>query len=94
MIFVDTSALYALADLRDPNHHKASGLLRQSLEASKTLLLHNYVLVEAAAVVQSRIGLASSLRLLREAENFHVHWITEEDHQRATELLEGRSRAA
>ena len=92
MIFVDTSALYALADSRDLSHGRATSLFRQSLAASEVLLVHNYVILEAAALIQNRIGLANSLLLLREAENFQIHWVTRDDHQLATALLESRSK--
>lgn len=87
MIFLDTSAIYALADARDPNHGSALELFRQALEGSEVMLVHNYILVEAAALLQHRLGLTSALQFLREAEGFEVHWISPEDHRHAVALL-------
>lgn len=56
------------------------------------LLTHNYVLVESAAVLQRRLGLASALSFLAESQTFLVHWITPEDHAEAVELLERRGK--
>lgn len=57
-----------------------------------TLLTHNYVLVESAAVLQRRLGLTSALSFLDESKTFRVHWVTPEDHTEAVELLERRGK--
>ena len=56
------------------------------------LLTHNYVLVESAAVLQRRLGLTSALSFLAESRTFTVHWINQNDHMEAIQLLERRSR--
>ena len=76
MIFLDTSAVLALADLRDEHHAEAVAALESLMSAGNTLLSHNYVLVESAALLQSRLGLDSALAFLSDAENFTVHWVT------------------
>ena len=54
-VFVDTSALYALLDRDDTQHQKAksafSGLLKK-----EELVTHSYVIVEAVALTQRRLG--------------------------------------
>ena len=92
MIFLDTSAIYALADNGDSIHERAVELMQRVLDEDETILVHNYVLIESAALIQSRLGLASALQFLRDAESFRVHWITREDHRRAVELLDARGR--
>jgi predicted nucleic acid-binding protein len=55
--FVDTSALYALLDADDNNHSAAARWLRGPGVAPETALVsHNYVVVEAAALVHRRLG--------------------------------------
>ena len=44
MIFLDTSAVLALADLRDEHHAEAVAALESLMSAGNTLLSHNYVL--------------------------------------------------
>ena len=92
MIFLDTSAVYALADERDANHDNAVDLFTKALHSAEELLVHNYVLVESAALLQRRLGLSSVIRFLEDARSFKVHWIKEEDHDNASALLNQRSR--
>ena len=92
MIFLDTSAVYALADAGDANHDRAVGLFTRALDSAEELLVHNYILVESAALLQRRLGLSSVLRFLEDARSFKVHWIREEDHDDATALLNQHNR--
>lgn len=64
MIFLDTSAVYALADQDDPNHGEALMAFRRLLGDGEDILVHNYILVEAAALLQRRLGLDSALQFL------------------------------
>ena len=92
MIFLDTSAIYALADPGDANHDQALRLFGRAIEASETILLHNYVVLEAAELLQHRLGITSAVRFLRETNNFYIHWMSAEDHQNAVGILEERAR--
>ena len=92
MIFLDTSAVFALADVRDEHHTGAVAALESLTSAGNTLLTHNYVLVESAALLQSRIGLDSALAFLSDTEYFTVHWVTTTDHTEAIGLLAERNR--
>ena len=92
MIFLDTSAIYALADRGDPNHGEALAMFRRLLEDGEVVLVHNYILVEAAALLQRRLGLGSALQFLQDAQDFQVHWISSRDHEEATRLLEERGK--
>ena len=92
MIFLDTSAIYALADPRDPNHGSATSLFGRILEEPEEILVHNYVLVEAVALLQRRLGRAAALQFLYDAAEFQIHWVRPEDHQRAVQTLEHRGR--
>ena len=56
MIFLDTSAIYALADRDDPNHSQAAAAFRRLLEDGEEALVHSYILVESAALLQRRLG--------------------------------------
>lgn len=83
MIFVDTSAIYALADRADLNHAPATTALRALLESKETLLTHNYILVEAMALLQHRLGAQAALAFARDATAFDVIWIDEPTHRMA-----------
>ena len=87
MIFVDTSALYALADRSDPNHDEARLRFSAVLKTAETLLTHNYVLVESIALIQNRIGIVAALDLARTADNFAIEWVDARIHQEAIRAL-------
>lgn len=55
--FVDTSAFYALLDRDDANTQKAKKIWTGLLGADQPLVTSNYILVEAFALIQSRLGL-------------------------------------
>ena len=87
MIFVDTSALYALADRADRNHDEARLRFTAVLKTGEALLTHNYVLVESIALIQNRIGIAAALDLARTADNLEVEWVDAKLHQEAIRAL-------
>lgn len=87
MIFLDTSALYALADRADDNHRRAVRLFEAALGAGQPLLTHNYVLVESMALLQHRLGVASALRLAEDAAALELEWITPVIHEEAVSWL-------
>ena len=91
-VFVDSSALYALADGADPNHPVASGSFG-SLRAEDRLLTHEYVLVETIGLVQRRLGLEAVRLLLDDLlAPVEVEWVDRELHAqaRAAMLAAGR----
>ena len=88
MIFIDTSAIYALADRADPNHARATECFAALLESGAPLLTHNYVLVEAMALLQRRLGLEAALRLAGDVGAFEVEWITQRMHEAAVAALD------
>jgi uncharacterized protein len=86
--FVDTSAIYAWADTADPNHRTAVSRLQTLLESREDLLTHNYVLVEALALLQTRLGLAAAIKLARDSEAFVIEWVDDDLHAWAVRELE------
>ena len=88
MIFVDTSAIYALADRADPNHAPATECFAALLGSEARLLTHNYVLVESMALLQWRLGLDTALRLAADVGAFEVEWITQRMHDAAVAALD------
>jgi predicted nucleic acid-binding protein len=88
MIFVDTSALYAVLDRDDQNHAAATATWRELLEADQTLLVTNYIIVETTALVQHRLGMEAVRVLTGDVLTvLEVHWITETDHMHAQNAL-------
>lgn len=58
-LFVDTSALLALLDSREPWHDAVAEAWNRALENDIQLATSNYVVVECFALVQRRKGLAA-----------------------------------
>lgn len=88
MIFLDTSAIYALADVADSNHGRAREHLRRTLAAGEAILTHNYVLVESMTLIQKRLGLGAATHFARDAKAFKVVWVDEATHDEAVACLE------
>ena len=87
MIFVDTSALYAVLDRDDANHTVARDTWESLLRSSQRLLTHNYVLLETAALVQTRLGIPALHAFHdRIVPILNIHWVTEAEHGTAMEM--------
>jgi predicted nucleic acid-binding protein len=92
-VFVDTSGIFAALDADDANHASAAALFDDLLEDGTTLVVTSYVLAEAAALVQRRLGIDAARRLLRDhASVFDIAWVDEDLHSRGVDawLAAGR----
>jgi predicted nucleic acid-binding protein len=88
MIFVDTSALYAVLDRDDGNHPPAKSTWSELLQGDDVLIVTNYVVVETTALVQHRLGMEAVRVLYGDIlPALDVHWIGEEDHRQAQNAL-------
>lgn len=87
-VFVDTSAFYAVLDRDDANHSAAAKVWADLLREKTALFTTNYVLVETAALLQHRIGVAA-VRAFHEdvAPVLQVDWISEEGHRAGMEAV-------
>jgi predicted nucleic acid-binding protein len=88
MILLDTSAIYALADKADINHMTAYKKFEDVLKSGETFLLHNYILLESAALLQARLGLPSAILFLKDAKSFQMEWVDLDLHEEAAKELE------
>lgn len=87
MIFLDTSGVLALAMEIDSFHAKAFRMMETALAAREQILVHNYVLLESAALLQSRIGKDAAVIFLEKAALFHIVWVDSHLHSQAVEYL-------
>jgi predicted nucleic acid-binding protein len=87
MIFLDTSAVYAMADQGDPNHAPALEKFNHILATGEVLCLHSYILVESAALLQARLGLPVALQFLKDANAFQIEWVDQSLHEKAVREL-------
>jgi len=89
--FVDTSALLPLVDIADP---RRADVYRAVAEAD-AVRTHNYVVVEAEALVRRCLGAAASKELLELiADIADIGWVDRDLHDRAASRLEPRGRRA
>jgi predicted nucleic acid-binding protein len=82
--FLDTSAIYAYLDRDDANHAAARTTFFELLDRGETLLTHNYVAVESAALVLRRLGPTASRALHDDVlPAVDIVWIDERLHATA-----------
>jgi predicted nucleic acid-binding protein len=86
--FVDTSALYAVLDRDDENHQAARAIWEMLLKSGATLVTSNYVLLEACALVQHRLGL-DALRTFQDdlLPLLTIEWISRAQHDSAIAVV-------
>ncbi|MCY4635344.1 MAG: PIN domain-containing protein [Acidobacteria bacterium] len=87
MIFVDTSAVFALAGTRDLKHRAARQRFDALLRTRRRLLTHSYVLSESMALLHRRLGAEAALVYASEARAFEVEWVDESLHDAAVAAL-------
>jgi predicted nucleic acid-binding protein len=92
VIFIDTSAIYALADRNDPFHDLAKERFEALISARESLLTHNYVLVESMALLQHRLGVDAALKLDESRGAFEIEWVDEKTHLEAVRRLRSLAR--
>jgi predicted nucleic acid-binding protein len=86
--FADTSGLFAALDADDENHERAREAWASLLQNEEMLLTTNYVLVEAFALVQHRLGMDALHVFVNDVvPMLRTEWITEEDHGAAVQAV-------
>lgn len=88
MVLVDTSALIALLNREDRYHDDATLVWRRLVLQDEPVICTNYVVVEAIALVQRRLGLAAVRRLLQDLIPWlSIEWVQPEIHGVAISAL-------
>jgi predicted nucleic acid-binding protein len=87
-VFVDTSALLAVLVSNDLHHAEAVRVWQRELEQGSDLVTSNYVVVEATAVLQHRVGMAAVRTFVHDVvPALRVEWVSAEDHEAAAGAL-------
>ena len=87
LIYIDTSAFYALMDRSDLHHQPAKALWPFLLENHITLLTCNYVVAETMKLLQFGLGFeAASLWHKAMLGVVDVHWVDQDTHRQGYEL--------
>lgn len=91
MIFLDTSAIFALADAADKDHALAKTLFGQAMKQGEDFFLHNYIIIESIALIQRRLGLPQAKKVLEETAKFYTVWVGNSLHRQAMEYFRNRA---
>jgi predicted nucleic acid-binding protein len=93
IVFVDTSAFYAVFDRDDANHSMAKPVWERLLREQATLLTNNYVVIETSALLQHRLGVAALRAFLEDVVPLlQLDWISEHRHKAGAEAVLAGSR--
>ncbi len=94
-VFVDTSALYSLVDRVDADHNAARSAWESLRERREPMRSHSYVVLEASALIQRRLGMDAIRDLHHDLlAAVSVRFVDSALHDRAvTALLAGNRRS-
>jgi predicted nucleic acid-binding protein len=93
IVFVDTSAFYAVFDRDDANHSAAKPVWERLLREQAILLTNNYVVLEIGALLQHRLGVAALRAFLEDVVPLlQLDWISEHRHRAGAEAVLASSR--
>ena len=92
MILLDTSAAFALADSADERHADAIRLLEQIRSEKRVLFTHSYVLCEAFALAQRRLGTDAALDICARLRTLPLTVVDSDVHDRAITSLKSTKR--
>jgi|SRR5271157_212195 len=87
MIYIDTSAFYAIFDGDDADHPRAQKIWTRLIESQEDIVCNNYVLLETDALFQNRFGIGAITDLQKVIPLIQIDWITSEHHRLATAAL-------
>lgn len=85
-VMVDTSAVYALLDRSDANHERAVSLLKKMRVASCNVILTNFIVAEAHALILAKLGHGLARSWLK-GLCWPVERVTAKDEERAREII-------
>ncbi len=83
VVFLDTSAIFALADSNDIHHSLAKSHFEKALKNGVKLVTHNYILLESMALLANRLGIKIARVFSKESSFFYIYWIDQKRHQTA-----------
>lgn len=95
IMFVDTSVFLAVLNEDDPNYDSAAEHLATLVESGEELFCTNYILVEAYALIQNRLGMDAVRDFQRKIlPSIKIIWLGEEDHHRVVNKFVSENRKA
>lgn len=89
--FIDTSALFALVNAKDPDHEKVDRFVKRF---QGKLVITNYIFDEIVTLALSRLGHESAVtigNLLQKSPHIDEVWVTPSDEKQAWSLFASRT---
>ena len=86
-VFFDTSAVYALINIKDPDHKKVENFLTGF---KGRLLITNYIFDESITLIRARLGYEKAIsmgNILLKSPQVEKVWVTPSDEKQAWELF-------
>jgi predicted nucleic acid-binding protein len=91
LVFLDTSAIYALINKKDPSHKKIEDFLKNF---KGDIFITNYVFDESVTLIRARLGHEKAVfvgNILLKSPQIEKIWVTPDDEKRAWELFVSRN---
>ncbi|MEA3295077.1 MAG: PIN domain-containing protein [Euryarchaeota archaeon] len=88
IIFVDTSALFAIANVRDEDHRKAREFLSKLAEERVTFLVTNFIISEIYTLMLRKIGRNKAIEYVEKLSNTaEIERVSKEDESQAWQII-------
>jgi len=88
VIFVDTGALFAVANAKDKDHQKAKDFLTRLAEEKVILLVTNFIIAETYTLMLRKIGRDKAIEYVEKLRNTaEIERVSEEDENKAWQII-------
>lgn len=93
IVFLDTSAFYAVLDGDDANHKQAQAEWANLIGTENTLVTTNYIVEETFALAQNRLGLEAARAFQEDVlPLINLEWVTADIHRAGVAVVLAASR--
>jgi len=88
LIFMDTSALFAVANAKDEDHKRARDFLSKMAEEKVTFIVTNFILSETYTLMLRKIGRDKAINYVESLRNTaEIERVSEEDENKAWQII-------
>jgi len=88
IVFVDTSAHFALANIKDVDHKAAERLLHKLATKRVTMVVTNFIIAETYTLMLRKIGRGRAVEYIESlCETSEVVRVSEDDEKKAWEII-------
>jgi predicted nucleic acid-binding protein len=88
LIFVDTSALFAVANAKDEDFKRARDFLSQLAKEKVTLLVSNFIIAESYTLMLRKIGRDKAIEYVKNLrDTAEIERVSEDDENKAWQII-------